>query len=283
MGLPVDREIWSRSLWRKGGASAIVAGAMGRVAFSVSVFARHGGKILLIRHKRLGTWLPVGGEIEPGETPLEAARRELREETGLQGELSPLDGSGLAGEPPGLLGYEEHQAGSKGTHLNFCFAADVPEERVTPNAEFDEWRWLAADEAVECPHNVRQLLARALGQRPAALAVLGKDWLDRFNRRDLDGLLALYAEGAVHFSPKLLVQRPETKGQVQGKAALRAWWQDCFERLPSLRYLERAITADGARVFLEYRRECDGQAPLDVAEVLRCEGGRIVESRVYHG
>ena len=35
-----------------------------------------------MRHKRLDLWLPVGGEVEPGETPLEAARRELREETG---------------------------------------------------------------------------------------------------------------------------------------------------------------------------------------------------------
>ena len=52
-------------------------------AFSVSVFARHAGRLLLIEHRRLRTWLPVGGELEPGETPLEAAARELREETGL--------------------------------------------------------------------------------------------------------------------------------------------------------------------------------------------------------
>ena len=40
-----------------------------RRAFSVAIFCRHRGEILLVRHRRLGTWLPVGGEIEPGETP----------------------------------------------------------------------------------------------------------------------------------------------------------------------------------------------------------------------
>ena len=95
-----------------------------RRAFSVAVFCRNGGEILLVRHKRLDLWLPVGGEVEPGETPLEAARRELREETGLDGRL-PDPGLGVDGTPPGLIGYEEHPAGSKGLHMNFAFVADV--------------------------------------------------------------------------------------------------------------------------------------------------------------
>jgi aspartyl-tRNA(Asn)/glutamyl-tRNA(Gln) amidotransferase subunit A len=54
--------------------------------------------VLVIEHRRLRTWLPIGGELEPGETPLEAAARELREETGLAGEFRPLRGA-LDGVP----------------------------------------------------------------------------------------------------------------------------------------------------------------------------------------
>lgn len=131
-----------------------------RRAFSVAVFARHGGRILLIKHKRLGTWLPVGGEIEPGETPLEAARRELREETGLTGKFEAK--LGVDGTPPGLLGYEEHRAGVKGLHMNFAFVADVPTSAVTPNNEFDELRWVESTDDIECPLNVRELVRLAL-------------------------------------------------------------------------------------------------------------------------
>ncbi|GAA2700318.1 NUDIX hydrolase [Actinoplanes palleronii] len=45
------------------------------------------GRILLLNwldpHDRSRLWEPPGGGIDPGETPLQAARRELTEETGL--------------------------------------------------------------------------------------------------------------------------------------------------------------------------------------------------------
>lgn len=140
-----------------------------RRAFSVAIYARRGERVLVIAHKRLGTWLPVGGELEAGETPLEAARRELREETGLAGTFGKLAGA-LDGVPPGLIGYEEHAAGGKGTHLNFVFVCDVDERaEVTPNAEFGAFRWVdrAELEALESPLNVRQFGFVALDARVA--------------------------------------------------------------------------------------------------------------------
>ena len=134
----------------------------GRRAFSVAIFCRNGGAVLLVHHRRLGTWLPVGGELEPGETPLEAARRELLEETGLSGHFPP--GLGVDGTPPGLIGYEEHQAGSKGLHMNFAFVAEVATREVRGCEEFDAVRWVTAAElpALDGPRNVRELALKAL-------------------------------------------------------------------------------------------------------------------------
>ena len=48
----------------------------------VVVLSRYRGKILLSRHRDRSTWETQGGHIEPGETPMAAARRELYEESG---------------------------------------------------------------------------------------------------------------------------------------------------------------------------------------------------------
>ncbi len=49
------------------------------------------GKILLSRHRARDTWETQGGHIEPGETPAQAAARELYKESGaLEYTLEPL-------------------------------------------------------------------------------------------------------------------------------------------------------------------------------------------------
>jgi ketosteroid isomerase-like protein len=112
---------------------------------------------------------------------------------------------------------------------------------------------------------------------------IARTWLACFERKDVDALVALYAEDARHTSPKLRVSRPLSGGHLQGRAELRAWWADAFARLPRLRYVERTLTADGARVWMEYVREVPGEPDLPVAEVLEIRDGLIRESRVYHG
>jgi predicted SnoaL-like aldol condensation-catalyzing enzyme len=108
-------------------------------------------------------------------------------------------------------------------------------------------------------------------------------WFEAFNEQNLEKLLALYHDTARHYSPKLKVRRPETGGLVTGKEALRNWWQDAFDRLPTLRYEVVKLTADDERVFMEYIRHVAGEDDLNVGEVLQVEKGLIVFSRVYHG
>jgi len=42
------------------------------------------GRALLLFHKKLQTWLPPGGHVEPNELPDDAALREIYEETGVR-------------------------------------------------------------------------------------------------------------------------------------------------------------------------------------------------------
>jgi hypothetical protein len=108
-------------------------------------------------------------------------------------------------------------------------------------------------------------------------------WLEAFNAHNLENLLALYHNNARHYSPKLKIRKPETAGFVKGKDALRAWWQDAFDRLPTLNYSVTSLTANNNRVFMEYIRKVKGEEDMLVAEVLEIEGGMIIASRVYHG
>jgi len=119
-------------------------------------------------------------------------------------------------------------------------------------------------------------------QRQKNLAIATK-WFEAFNDHNLENLLSLYHNEAEHYSPKLKIRQPQTEGLVTGKAALRAWWQDAFDRLPTLNYIPTTLTANEDRVFMEYIRKVECEPYMLVAEVLEIKDGTIVASRVYHG
>jgi 8-oxo-dGTP pyrophosphatase MutT (NUDIX family) len=60
-----------------------------RKDFVATGFLVREGKVLLVKHRKLGLWLPIGGHIEEGETPEQALRREALEEAGLELDVLP--------------------------------------------------------------------------------------------------------------------------------------------------------------------------------------------------
>ncbi|MEP2668255.1 MAG: nuclear transport factor 2 family protein [Cyclobacteriaceae bacterium] len=108
------------------------------------------------------------------------------------------------------------------------------------------------------------------------------DWFEAFNQHDLEKLLNLYHDEAEHYSPKLKLLYPDTLGLIKGKEALRSWWQDAFDRLPSLQYKVLHLISHENRVFMEYIRQVENEADLRVGETLEVNDGLIIASRVYH-
>lgn len=52
--------------------------------FVTTVYIIHNQHFLFVKHPKYQKWMPPGGHLEPNETPAEAARREVIEETGFE-------------------------------------------------------------------------------------------------------------------------------------------------------------------------------------------------------
>lgn len=69
-----------------------------KIDFTAAIFVVRQGRVLLVHHRQLNGWLPLGGHIELDEDPETAAYREAREESGLEveliGERPPTTGPG---------------------------------------------------------------------------------------------------------------------------------------------------------------------------------------------
>jgi hypothetical protein len=109
-----------------------------------------------------------------------------------------------------------------------------------------------------------------------------KKWIDAFHEHDIDGLMALYHDNAKHYSPKLEEEKPETKGWLEGKENLRAWWQTSFDQMPELDYklLSISVNPSEAESYIKYKRTVPDEPTKLVMEYFIIKNGLIIESRV---
>jgi len=123
---------------------------MSRLPQEVFVVVRRGTEYLVVHRSPRGGayWHGIAGGVESGESPAEAAARELREETGLDAEpveIAEPFAYLLADEPD----YQARFPGVDAITVS-CFLVDVPAGwEPLLNDEHDDYRWCTQDDAVE--------------------------------------------------------------------------------------------------------------------------------------
>jgi 8-oxo-dGTP pyrophosphatase MutT (NUDIX family) len=99
------------------------------------------GRVLLLERSDNGCWGPPGGALEPGESLEAAARREVREETGL--ELGDLELFGVFSGPELFYRYPN---GDEVYNVSIVYRAQAPEGPVRLNEEHVRWGYFLPSE-----------------------------------------------------------------------------------------------------------------------------------------
>jgi 8-oxo-dGTP pyrophosphatase MutT (NUDIX family) len=137
---------------------------------SVAVMVRDGaGRLLLVRNRDDGRWQTVGGGMDPGEQPADAAVREAFEETGLLVELDRV--LGVHAGPLFRLTYPN---GDVVDYVGISFAARVVGGAERPcGEEVDRLGWFGREEALALPMapHTRLLVKEAFQGAPEAAFV----------------------------------------------------------------------------------------------------------------
>lgn len=99
------------------------------------------GEILLIERTDNGLWALPGGAQEIGESIMDAVRREVREETGIEVEITGL--TGIYSDPAHVIAYDD---GEGRQEFSLCFAARAISGSLRPSSESRQARWVAPDQ-----------------------------------------------------------------------------------------------------------------------------------------
>ncbi len=124
-----------------------------KIDFVIAAFIVYKNKVLLVHHKILNEWLPVGGHVELDEDPERALFREIKEETGLQ----KKDIRVIAEKPkikgkrfkflltPSYLDIHHHSKGHR--HTNFTYFVKSKSNKVVKSErEHNKIKWFSKKE-----------------------------------------------------------------------------------------------------------------------------------------
>ena len=120
-----------------------------KIDFTVGACIISDGKILLMYHTKLNTWLFPGGHIEPNETPDSAIKREVKEETGLDLTLVTFSELNQSPEEIEKLALPFHaNLHSVGDHYHYCsyYLGTVDNFHFVKNYESKDLQWLNIEE-----------------------------------------------------------------------------------------------------------------------------------------
>lgn len=116
----------------------------------VAGYISHQDKVLLIHHRKLDLWLPVGGHIDENETPDQALLREIKEEVNIDVEILNENDIPLAGNVKQNLAtpfcVNVHSVGDHDHCCFFYICKALDPERLKINKELKAFEWFTKDD-----------------------------------------------------------------------------------------------------------------------------------------
>lgn len=130
------------------------------IDYATEVYIVFENNVLLIHHKKLNKWLPVGGHIELDENPEEGLLREIQEECGLEVEIygNKLDFSSNDVKslyPPTFL--DIHKINDHHKHIGLVYFAKAKTSDIKHNVnEHSDIRWFTLKDLEDPKHKLQE-------------------------------------------------------------------------------------------------------------------------------